>query len=355
MEALKKLFQWVPGRIWLALAGLLVAAFWMQQHDAGIRRQAQLQQLRSQTSAQAAALRQQAAQDVKQANVENARAIAQLEQSRQQAVEQNRELAAQLSALRRQAQIQAAEVATLPISEITTRVAAQLGFHAGDVAGKEKASSRKGAKAQSKLQVTNDELQKPDATAGPADLNQRLCALCGPQDLTERAQRSSVSSVLEPFNSQSAQRRRKEQVTNDELQKPDAETARTADTAKNAASAPANDAAVLALTASGARKVEAALVELNACRAESGIETQQISTCQARAEADEAEVKRLNVSAASLNQALDAKDKILALQQTESQAEMRAARGTFLGRLARLAEHVAIGMAMGVAIGVAVK
>ncbi len=129
----------------------------------------------------------------------------------------------------------------------------------------------------------------------------------------------------------------------------------SADTAKNAASAPANNAAVLALTASGARKVEAALVELNACRAESGIEAQQFSTCQARAEADEAEVKRLNVSAASLNRALDAKDKILALQQSESQAELRAARGTFLGRLARLAEHVAIGMAMGVAIGVAVK
>ena len=93
--------------------------------------------------------------------------------------------------------------------------------------------------------------------------------------------------------------------------------------------------AALALTSSGARKVEAALLELHACRAQSGIEAQQIATCQARAEADEAEVKRLKVSVGGLNRALDAKDKILALQQSESQAELRAARGTFLGRLAR--------------------
>ena len=190
-----------------------------------------------------------------------------------------------------------------------------------------------------------------------------------------------MSSVLEPLNPQSAQRRRKETITNDELPTPGVTTASLAETtphpvppggttlsprrgpgqassadiAKKAISAPANNAAVLSLTASGARKVEAALVELNACRAESGVEAQQISDCQARAEADEAEVKRLNASAASLNQALEAKDKILALQQSESHAELRAARGTFLGRLARVAEHVAIGMAVGVAIGVAVK
>ena len=218
METLKKLLQWVPGRVWLALAGLLVAAFWMQQHDARIRRQAQLQQLRNQTSAQVAALRQQAAQEVKQANVENARAIAQLEQRRQQAVEQSRKLAAQLSGLRRQAQIQAAEVATLPISEIVTRVAAQLGLNSGDVAGKEQAA----AKTQGKLRITNDELQKTDATAGPADRNQRLCDLCGPKALTQRAQRSSVSSVLNLFNPQRAQRRPKKAITNDELQNPDA-------------------------------------------------------------------------------------------------------------------------------------
>ena len=129
-----------------------------------------------------------------------------------------------------------------------------------------------------------------------------------------------------------------------------------ADIAQNAMSAPpANNAPALALTASGARKVETALVELNACRAESEIETRQISNCQARAEADEAALKRQAGSIASLNQALAAKDEILARQQSEYKAELRAARGTFLGRLARVTEHVAIGVAVGVAIGAAVK
>lgn len=113
--------------------------------------------------------------------------------------------------------------------------------------------------------------------------------------------------------------------------------------------------AAMTLTASGARKVEAALVALNACQAGSKIETEQVSNCQAGAEAGAAEVERLNSSVASLNSALAAKDQVLARQQSEYKAELRAARGTFLGRLARTAEQVAVGVAVGVAIGVAVK
>lgn len=113
--------------------------------------------------------------------------------------------------------------------------------------------------------------------------------------------------------------------------------------------------AAMTLTASGARKVEGALVALDACQAESKIETEQVSNCQAGAEAGEAEVKRLNSSVASLNSALAAKDQILARQQAEYKAELRAAHGTFLGRLARTAQQVAIGVAVGAAIGVAVK
>jgi hypothetical protein len=350
IEALKKLVARIPGRAWLAVGCLLVAAFWLQQHDARIRQQAEVQQLRSQTSAEVAALRKQAAQDVKQANVENAKEIAKLEQRRQQVVQQNRTLAAQLARLREQAQIQAGKVATLPISQIVNRVTTQLGLNGGDVA--------------------------------PAGVrNQGLCDLCGPKASTQRAQRSSVSSVLRLFNPQSAQRRLKEQITNYELKKPAVTATAESHTSQGprrmrhpaisapldrggrgalgvpagGQSPPLQSPAVLPLTDSGARKVEAALVDLHACRAESDIKTQQISNCQARAEADEAEVKRLNDSVAGLNRALEAKDKILDRQSNECKAELRAAKGTFLGRLARLTEHVAVGVAIGVAIGVAVK
>jgi hypothetical protein len=128
-----------------------------------------------------------------------------------------------------------------------------------------------------------------------------------------------------------------------------------ADIAKGAISAPPDNAAALALTASGARKVEASLVALDACRAESDIQVRQLANCQARAEADEAAIEQLKGSVSSLNQALAAKDKILSEQQSRYKAELRAARGTFLGRLARLSEHVAIGVAVGVAIGAATR
>ena len=171
IEALKNLMRRVPAKAWFAVGGLLVGAFWLQQHDARIRQQAEVQQLRNQTSAEVAALRKQAEQDVKQANVENAKAIAKLEQRRQQVVQQNRTLAAQLARLREQAQIQAGEVATLPISQIVNRVTTQLGLKKEDVASgatsdiAKEATPHGGTKAQSKLQITNDELQNPAVTA----------------------------------------------------------------------------------------------------------------------------------------------------------------------------------------------
>jgi hypothetical protein len=308
METLKKLIRRVPGKVWLAVGSLLVAAFWLQQHDARIRQQAEVQQLRNQTSAEVAVLRKQAAQDVKQANVENAKAIAKLEQRRQQVEQQNQQLAAQLTRLREQAQIQAGEVATLPISQIVNRVATQLGLKAGDV-----------------VSGTTADIAREAIPHGGTPAEQTPHPAAGASTLSPGSGPGQISS---------------------------------ADNAQSAISAPPGakqNPIALPLTSSGARKVEGALVELHACRAESGIETQQISNCQARAEADEAEVKRLNDSVAGLNRAIEAKDKILDRQSSECKAELRAARGTFLGRLARLTEHVAVGVAIGVAIGVAVK
>jgi len=319
IEALKTLMRRVPGRAWLAVGGLLAAALWMQQHDARIRQQVGLQQLRNETSAQVAALRRQAAEDVQQANSQNAQAVAKLEQRRQEAERQNGQLAAQLESLRKQAQIQAGEVATLPISEIVTRVAAQLGLKAEDLAAKD---SRTGANAQSQLQVTNYELPNVGRFADMA--------------------KSAIPQGGTPPNLSAGR---------------GLGFAHSADIAKNAISAPAGpqNQPALALTASGARKVEASLVALDACRAESDIQARQLANCQARAEADEAAIEQLKGSLSSLNQALAAKDKILSEQQSRYKAELRAARGTFLGRLARLSEHVAIGVAVGVAIGAAVK
>ena len=304
----------------------------MQQHDARIRQQVGLQQLRNETSAQVAALRRQAAEDVKQANAQNAQAVAKLEQRRQEAERQNGQLAAQLESLRKQAQIQAGEVATLPISEIVTRVAAQLGLKAEDLAAK---ASRKGAEAQRKLGIMNYEL--PEAGTSADIAKSAISVPPTVADMAKTPHPAAGASTLSPRRGPGS--------------------AQAADIAKNAISAPPDlqNPASLALTASGARKVEASLVALDACRAESSIQARQLTNCQARAEADEAAIGQLKGSVSSLNQALAAKDKILVEQQSRYKAELRAARGTFLGRLARLSEHVAIGVAVGVAIGAAAK
>jgi hypothetical protein len=326
IEALNSLMRRVPGWVWLAAGCLLVAAFWMQQHDAGIRRQAQLQQVQKATSAQVAALRKQVEQAVRQANVENAQAIRKLEDQRRQLEGQNQQLAAKLAELRQQAQVRAAAVATLPISEIVTRVATQLGLRAEDVVGEDRASARQGAKAQSRLPGTNGN--------GTADIAQSAIsappANCHPEE---------PQATKDPGSSDTSLGR----------------DARKKQTAAILRSAQDDKAVALPLTSSGARKVETALVELDACRGESKIETQQISNCQARAAADAAVIQRQANSLASLNQALKAKDTILNRQASECKAELRAARGTFLGRLAHVTEHVAIGLVMGVVMGVALK
>lgn len=286
MAALNHSIRRVPGAAWLALGCLLMAAFWFQQHDAGIRRQAQAQQLRKQTSAQVAALKEQAEQDVRQANVENAKAIQKLEERRKQIEHQNLQLSAQLNRLRAQAQTQADEVATLPISEIVARVATQLGLQANDAVPSAFADIAKSAISAPRIGGGRGALGAPAGGQSP------------------------------PLHEPSA---------------------------------------ALPLTASGARKVETALVELNACRAESKVQDHLISNCRARAQSDDATIARLNSSVASLNQALAAKDKILTQQAGQYKSELRAARGTFLGRLAHVTEHVAIGVGVGLAIGVAVR
>jgi len=351
IEALKTLMRRVPGRAWLAAGGLLAAALWMQQHDARIRQQVGLQQLRNETSAQVAALRRQAAEDVQQANAQNAQAVAKLEQRRQEAERQNGQLAAQLESLRKQAQIQAGEVATLPISEIVTRVAAQLGLKAEDVthgpapdvaktphpaAGASTLSPRRGLGQASAADMAKSAIPQggtpPNLSAG------RGLGFAHSADIAKNAISAPAETTPHPPAGASTLSPR-----------------RGSDQEPGGQSPPLQNPAALALTASGARKVEASLVALDACRAESDIQARQLSNCRARAEADEAAIEQLKGSVDSLNHALAAKDKILVEQQSQYKAELRAARGTFLGRLARLSEHVAIGVAVGVAIGAAAK
>jgi hypothetical protein len=106
----------------------------------------------------------------------------------------------------------------------------------------------------------------------------------------------------------------------------------------------------IALTDEGGRKVETAFVELASCRERSGLQSQQLTTCEREGAAERVMVEQQKSSIAQLNQALGDKDQILAKREGEFKAELKVARGTWLGRARRTALHVAIGVALGMVV-----
>ena len=76
----------------------------------------------------------------------------------------------------------------------------------------------------------------------------------------------------------------------------------------------------------------------------------QFANCRTQVDTNAAIIQQQADSLAKLNQALSAKDEILARREIQQQAELKAARGSRLSRLARVVEYVAIGVVIGVVI-----
>lgn len=294
----------ISWRVWLGALCLGLAWLWLYEHDARLRQQALVDRARRDAAAELAALKKQAAAAAKAANGENAQAVQELQARRQLLARRDQALASQLSALRREEQARAAQVAALPTSEVVTRTAAQLGLESSDLAvvGEGSSPSGVGAIHASPARTKAAPRESPDAGAG-------------------RPPAPSEASGGE-------------------------------DTAPTKT---APGVAVLPLTASGARKLALALSALDACRAQRAVDEQRISNGRDLAAADAGTIARQADSLGKLNQALAAKDQILARQEALYRQELRAARGSFWGRLGRTARHVAVGVAVGVVIGVAVR
>ncbi len=291
LNPLAGLVRKIPRAVWLIAVGLALVAAWFHWHDAQVRQKALQAVARRQTAAQVSTLEKQAAASLQAANVADAKAITKLQARRQELEQQNRKLTARLALLRAVERKQVQRVATLPTREVVTRVAAQLGLGAQD-------------------------LVPASGSGAPAAASGRTETLSGQTA-------GSPPAKTPPATGRPGASRQK--------------------------------ISVLPLSASGARKVETALVELNACRSQSRVQNEMISNCQARAAAGARTITRQADSIRQLNQALAAKDKIAAAQQSACQAELRAARGTFWSRLGHTAKHVAIGVLVGVAVGMAVR
>jgi len=101
------------------------------------------------------------------------------------------------------------------------------------------------------------------------------------------------------------------------------------------------------------RKVNTALIELNSCREQRDLMGQQIANCNQQVATGAAVASQQAASIQKLNEAVEAKDRILERRDAEHHEEIKAIRGTRLARLGRTLEHVLIGVAIG--IGVAIR
>jgi hypothetical protein len=104
------------------------------------------------------------------------------------------------------------------------------------------------------------------------------------------------------------------------------------------------------LSDAGVRKVETAFRELDSCRQQAQVMGQQVSNCEQQAKLDSSIQEQQSGAIAKLNAALGDKDQVMARSEEAHRAELKAARGTWRGRLLRAAEIFAGGFIAGVLI-----
>jgi hypothetical protein len=116
----------LPWRAVLGAGCLILLGIWLHEHDARLRRDVELQQLKQQTSAQVADLRARAEAALREANQKNARVIADLEARRRQLEREGDALRKRLLLLHDKERQRVSEVATLPASELAARLKSRI-------------------------------------------------------------------------------------------------------------------------------------------------------------------------------------------------------------------------------------
>ena len=108
--------------------GILLLMAWFHEHDARVRQAAELQQLRKQTASDVADLQARAEAAIREVNQQRAEVIRNLESRQQKLGQEADQLRNRLGFLRSEEKKQVEQVATLPTSEVVTRVATRLGL-----------------------------------------------------------------------------------------------------------------------------------------------------------------------------------------------------------------------------------
>jgi hypothetical protein len=301
VQALSRL---APGLPAAALAGVVVMFFaWSCERQARQRESAQAKQVEKQATEEISRLQQQAEGALREAQ-QSAQAVRELESQRQKMAREAEGLRQSLESLRTQELARTDEVATLPTSEVASRVASRL--QEQGTGNREQGTGNREQGTGSREQGTgNREQGTGNREQGTGNREQGT----GQQQSNPGGggeNRSGVESQKNP--------------------------------------------AALVLSDQGVRKVETAFIELDSCLQQSQVMEQQVSNCEQQAKLDSTLQQQQSDTISKLKAALSDKDQILAQSEEARRAELKAARGTWRTRFLHALEIFAGGFIAGVLV-----
>jgi len=307
LSLLQGLLRIAPGLPVAALAGVVIMfGAWSCEHRARQREAIEAQQIKKQSTVEISRLEQQASSAIKDAH-ESAQAAKELESRRQQLASEADGLRQNLESLRQVAITQNNALAGLTTDAVVKLVAARLQLQAPGAGG----------------QGSVNDAANPEHSA-PGKNTDRSLTSRSLDSPSRPATADDTAAAGRPFP-------------------PAGEGAGTA----GGEGKTANDAA-LVLSDQGVRKVEGAFEELDSCRQQGQVMSQQVSNCEQRAKLDSALEAQQADTISKLNAALADKDQILSRSEAAHRAELKAVRGSWRTRVYHAAEILAGGIIVGV-------
>jgi len=300
-EAQKRARQIIDGiraaRAWgrahlILVAGValgVAASLWLLEHDARLKREVELGQLRRETSTEVAALRAQAEAAIEEFH-SYAQAIRSLESRRAALEREATELRQRLSLLREKENVRVQPAGTPGHAEMSGRVAPRLG---------------------------PDGLQGRDSGVGSWE--------------SANDEKRNSKSENRPLSVVS---RQLSVATDDEL--------RTTDDPGPSIPNPESEIPI-----PGSQEDAQHAAPLQTCREQAAVQEQLISNCEERVGASQAVIDTLNLSVGDLQQNIRAQDEIAARLAAQHRAELKAARGSRLRSFGRALKYVGVGVVIG--------
>ena len=335
-------WSWAKAHAALVILIFLCAAgaLWLAEHDAALKRELELQQLRKQTTAEVADLRARAAAALGELK-ENARLIEGLE-SRRRALEREAEdLRKRLSLLREEERVRVQQASALAPAELAQRVAARLGPGGLATGNSGLGTGEKQSAARSPESGTRENGNWKLETGQSPVASSRAAGGSVPTDNGPRTTDDSKFQIQDsrPRGPVAVNRQSIPQGGNNR-QSATPGTGSSSEFPVSSFQFPLNEAEL--------RQVETAFLQLDACREQSAAQDRLVANCEERGAASRAVIENLNRSVNQLQEAVRLKDEIASRTEASHRAELKAARGTWRGRFIRALEYVGVGVVIGV-------